>query len=258
MLQITAELIDRQLQGPGQELRLRAPELAQQLSPGQAVLLRGGWGPEPHLRRTFHPVAIDGESWTIRVPPSGDRAHAWLRTAPLGAEIDCLGPVGRGFSLPSGPRNLLCIGQGEPAWALLPLILLADTRRAAVTFAMQSHSYRDLIPPHRLPATVEYRVATLDGGRGDLGRLLPGLAEAMRWADAVAAAGSAAFYEELARAIEDARYALGRGFAQALHPTTFLCGVGACQACVADVAGGRRRVCLRGPVFDLVDLVAGR
>ena len=258
MLQITAELIDRQSQGPGQELQLRAPELAQQLSPGQAVLLRGGWGPEPHLRRTFHPVAIDGESWTIRVPPSGDRAHAWLRTAPLGAEIDCLGPVGRGFSLPSALHNVLCIGKGEPAWALLPLILLADARRGAVTFAVQSHSYRDLIPPHRLPATVEYRVATLDGRRGGPERLLPGLAEALRWADAVAAVGPADFYDELAEAIEGARYTLSRGFAQVLHPATFVCGVGACQACVADVAGGRRRVCLRGPVFDLVDLVTRR
>ena len=51
------------------------------------------------------------------------------------------------------------------------------------------------------------------------------------------------------------RYEISRGFVQALYPATFLCGNGACQTCVADVAGGRRRVCQRGPVFDLADVV---
>ena len=64
MLQLTAELIERQTHGSAQELRLHAPELARQLSPGQAVLVRTGWGREPYLRRTFHPIAVDNETWS--------------------------------------------------------------------------------------------------------------------------------------------------------------------------------------------------
>ena len=39
------------------------------LAPGQAVLAKCGWGLEPYLRRTFHPVASDVETWTLGVPP---------------------------------------------------------------------------------------------------------------------------------------------------------------------------------------------
>ena len=67
MLQTAVELIDRRTAGPAQELTLRAPELARVLAPGQAVLVKCGWGLEPYLRRTFYPLAVDGESWALRV-----------------------------------------------------------------------------------------------------------------------------------------------------------------------------------------------
>ena len=71
----------------------------------------------------------------------------------------------------------------------------------------------------------------------------------------VVAAAPLPFYSQLAAAVKAVRYEISRGFAQVLYPATFLCGTGACRsASVADVAGGRRRVCLRGPVFDLADV----
>ena len=68
------------------------------------------------------------------------------------------------------------------------------------------------------------------------------------------AAGSLEFYAILATAVRAARFELTHGFAQVLYPATFLCGVGACQACVADLHGGRRRICQRGPVLDLAEV----
>ena len=59
------------------------------------------------------------------MPPGGDWGHAWLRAAPLGTAIDCLGPVGIGYLVPLGVRNLLCVGVGEPAWTLLPVVTQA-------------------------------------------------------------------------------------------------------------------------------------
>ena len=159
MIQITATLIERQTSGPNQELRLRAPVLTRALAPGQAILVKAGWGLEPYLRRTFHAIAIDDETWTLRVPPGGDWGHAWLRAAPLGTELDCLGPVGIGFSLPANARNVLCLGEGDEAWALLPVIALADAAGVSVTLAVEAFTGRDLLPAQRLPATVEYHTA---------------------------------------------------------------------------------------------------
>ena len=258
VLQVTAELIERRIYGPVQELRLRAPELARRLSAGQAVLVRAGWGLEPFLRRTFHPVALDAESWTLRLPPSGDWGHAWLRTVAPGTEIDCLGPVGRGYVIGPGARNVVCAGEEEAAWALLPAVLEADAAGLSTAFTLQTTRERDLIPPGRLPAGVEYRVARSQGSPGDPERLADTLGEWLGWADTVLAAGSLRFYGQLAEAIKAVRFGIDRGFAQVLYlRQTFFCGTGACHSCVADLPGGRRRVCLRGPVFDLLDILPG-
>jgi hypothetical protein len=74
------------------------------------------------------------------------------------------------------------------------------------------------------------------------------------WAEELCASTGLDAYGALAETVTAVRFVLPRGFAQVIYPMQFLCGTGACQACVADVAGGRRRVCLRGPVFDLVDV----
>jgi dihydroorotate dehydrogenase electron transfer subunit len=200
-------------------------------------------------------VAIDEEGFAIRLAPDADRGRAWLRMAPVGAEVDCLGPVGQGFQLPERGQRILCLGQGEGAWALLPLVRAASARGLSVVLAVEATTRRQTIPARDLPLSVEYRVATLDGSAGRRGDLQPQFDELLAWADAVMAAGSHAFYQRLGRAIENTRVLFDRGFAQALYQTDFFCGFGACQACAADVAGGRRRVCLRGPVFDLKDLL---
>ncbi len=261
MIQTTVELINRHAVGPAQELTLRAPELARALSPGQAVLMKTGWGLEPYLRRTFYPIAIGDEAWAIRVPPGGDWGHAWLRAAAVGTTIDCLGPVGIGYLVPLGVRNVLCIGVGESTWTLMPVVVQAEVRGLSVVLAMEARTGRELIPTQRLPAAVEYRAITADSGHtesqwadlfsGSASGSGPGLLD---WADVVVAAAPLPFYSQLAAAVKAVRYEISRGFAQVLYPATFLCGTGACQSCVADVAGGRRRVCLRGPVFDLADV----
>jgi len=261
VLQTTATLVARAAVGRAQELTLHAPALARVLVPGQAILIKTSWGQDPYLRRTFYPVAIDDETWSVRVPPSPDWGHAWLSAAPLGAELDCLGPVGVGFNVPPGVRHVLCVGADEPAWALLPAVQVAESRGLAVALAVEARSVRELIPTQRLPAAVEYHAITPDMGwpTQRWAELLTGRASTpeqglLAWADLVLAAAPLPFYSQLAEAMRRVRYDLARGVVQVLYPASFLCGVGACQACVADVAGGRRRVCLRGPVFDLVEL----
>jgi dihydroorotate dehydrogenase electron transfer subunit len=227
--------------------------------------VRAGWGREPYLRRTFYPIALDGETFLLRLMPGGDWGHAWLSAAAIGSQVDCLGPVGIGFGLAPGTRNLLCLGEEGASWSLLPLIEQAAAPPAlggrpagmAVTLAVEGASVRDLLPASRLPATVEYHLATLDGSQGHRGRLDTLLPDWLAWADAVCAAGSLPFYERLAQAIHASRFRLERGFVQVLYQVPLFCGTGACQSCRVDLAHGRRRVCLRGPVFDLLDVRPG-
>lgn len=265
LIQAIGTLLDRRATGPALELTVRAPELARLLTPGQPVLVRPGPTLAPYLRRTFYPIALGAEDFTIRIPPphilgaalSTDWGDAWLRIAPVGAEIDCLGPVGNGFAVAAGVRNVLCLGEGNLAWGLLPLIQWADAAGLSVTFVVGSPSTRWALPANRLPAGVEYHLVTSDGRPDVIRPLLSTLFDLLPWADGLYAALPVEAYPALGDTVRQARYALSPGFAQAIYGGHFLCGVGACQACVADVAGGRRRVCLRGPVFDLTEIVRG-
>lgn len=249
MIQVRAQIIERQQEGVAQELRLLAPCLARQLSPGQAILLRAGWGADPYLRRTFFPIVIDDETFSIRVPAGGDRGFAWLKILPLGSTVDCLGPVGHGFSLPESATRLLCLGMGEWVWALLPLVRQAALRQIAVTFVVEVSTARQAPSSQCLPLSAEYHRFVL-GQKRTLDEALPTF---LGWADRLAVAAPISTYPQLAESIRQHRILLPRGFAQVLYPASFLCGIGACQTCAVDIAGGRRRVCLRGPVFDLVD-----
>ena len=65
------------------------------------------------------------------MPLGSDWGYAWLRLVPVGTAIDCLGPVGVGFLVPLGVRNLLCVGVGEPAWSLLPVVTGTPRQRGA-------------------------------------------------------------------------------------------------------------------------------
>jgi hypothetical protein len=78
----------------------------------------------------------------------------------------------------------------------------------------------------------------------------------LQWADLVCAAGSLDFLHGLRQQIDEARYGLRSGFAQALAPVPLHCGVGACLACLVSSGSDRgwHRACVRGPVFDLTEL----
>ena len=256
MQQIIGEIISRETHVGGQELRIQAPALARELKPGQPVLVHGAWGADPLLRRMFYPIQIEAESWVLRLPPSGDRAHAWLRAAPIGTQIDCLGPIGAGFHRPADRRRVLCLGQEGESWTVLPAATLCAEDGAQVALVLIGASRRDLVPPARVPPLVEVHLQVPDGDANTLGRLARQLSEMITWADLVLAAGDLAFYAELASIIREARFGLQRGFAQLLHPVRLMCGYGACQACAVDLVAGSRQVCVSGPVFDLVDVVS--
>lgn len=254
VIQSMAIVTDRRVAGPAVELTLHAPDLARLLRPGQPVLVKAGPGMWPYLRRTRYPIALGAESFALRVPPSPDWGDAWLRTANVGAAIDCIGPVGLGFEWDGQVRNLLCVAEDDAVWDLLPLIDWADAAGLSVALVAGAATVRTALPVQRLPAGVEYHLVSGDGQPDVRRSLMSTLSDLLPWADALAASAPLDAYGALVQTITSARYGLSRGFAQVIYPMQFLCGVGACQACVADVAGGRRRVCLRGPVFDLVDV----
>lgn len=235
-------------------LRIQGPRELVQCRPGQFFMLRCGPAWSPYLRRALFPVDINPESVAFWLQSLADEGLAWLSRRRQGDQLDLIGPLGKGFSLPAQQRHLLLVAEAAQVAPLLALMQMQLARQGSVALLLHAPTAAALLPPGMLPPSVEYYTATADGSAGDANALETLLAAMLGWADAVATAGSAGFLRRLQRQINEARPMPQRGFAQALAPVALPCGAGACLGCLVDTARGFHRACQRGPVFDLAEL----
>jgi len=237
-------------------LRLRAPTLIKGMRPGQFLLASTE---TEYVRRPFFPVALEADGFSVLLPPDGPLS----RLGP-GDEVDCIGPLGKGFPLPSSTHNLLLLARSHVFGAsagqngvsfLLTLIdhaLVAGTR---VLLIHEAPTAAQLFPPTGLPPGVEVRLVTSDGSRGHAGAALDLLPELAQWADQVCAVGDPEWYAALVRALREHRLRLSEGFAWGvLAPEIMPCGLGVCGGCAVETKRGYQYPCTDGPVFDLTKI----
>ena len=103
-------------------LGLDSPDLGRSAVPGQFVHLRVVQGWDPLLRRPMSIFRIRPGGVSLMVREVGRGSDLIARTSP-GESLDCLGPLGRGFSLDRRHSRLLMIGGG---YGVAPLIGLAE------------------------------------------------------------------------------------------------------------------------------------
>jgi len=241
-------------------------------------------GRRPLLRRPFSLAgrrdAPDGAARLEVLHRVVGVGTAWLAQQPAGAELDLMGPLGRGFEdVAARPRAAL-VGGGT---GIGPLLYLAEALAGAGVEAVAFAGARTarLLPltvaddeppsqagwPTRCTAEFSARgtpavIATDDGSLGRCGLVHEALA---RWMDddggdpsdlAVFACGPEAMMRAVAHLCRDrgclCRLALERHMA---------CGVGTCQGCAVKVRADNDRgwafklACRDGPVFDAQELI---
>ena len=176
---VRAEVLDNRALSPDYNvLALAAPEVAGAASPGQFVMIKAGRGHDPLLRRPFSVFevlrdargVVSGLSlWNKRVGPSTALVYAAKR----GDRVDCLGPLGRPFSIVDRPSDAWMVAGGV---GLAPFAALAEAlrgrgisstlfygaRSAGELFYLQL--FRDL--------GVELLLTTEDGSAGERGRIV--------------------------------------------------------------------------------------
>jgi dihydroorotate dehydrogenase electron transfer subunit len=229
-------------------LRLRAPEIAREARPGQFVML----GPiddgalDPFLPRPFsiHRAGPDGDL-ELLYALVGRVTREMARLAP-GRRVGLLGPQGRGFSA-TGTGELWLVAGGL---GVAPLVFLAEREapRRKVRLFYGVRSADRAVPLLRLQeAGVAIDLATDDGSAGSPGTVTQRI-EAAGPPPAGAVIAACGPWKML-RAI----HALAARWETPLElslETRMACGMGACLGCAIQLAAGRRRVCLDGPVFD--------
>ncbi len=237
-----------------QVLALDAPAIAIQAQPGQFVHVRIPTLAASRLRRPFSIYDVEPETGRLfilyKVVGFGTRHLAEL---PEGAEIQVLGPIGRGFPL-TGSGVPFLVGGG---YGVAPLWFLATRLPRKGVLFVGGRTVADILEVERFQKLGwVVRVATQDGSQGVRGLVTVPLDEAL------AEESNAVLYacgpDGMLRAVGERAIAHGIQGWLSLDKH-MVCGVGACLACVQRICreGTERlaRVCIDGPVFESREIV---
>ncbi len=227
------------------------------LQPGQFfnIVTRFPGSFDPLLRRPYSVYRAHRHTSTLTflVRPFG-RGSAWLAERLPGEPLGMLGPLGNSFTIPNRAQRLLMIGGGV---GVAPLVMLSDeavSRNLDVVFVMGAANEAGLLAASELSDRIEYVVATDDGSRGHRGLATEVVGNFVPWADQIYACGPEPMYRTL-RAVVDPLRINRRPSVQVSVERGMACGLGACLGCVVETTRGMIASCVKGPVFDLDEVI---
>jgi dihydroorotate dehydrogenase electron transfer subunit len=227
--------------------RLDCPQM-ERAQPGQFVMVRCGEGIEYQLRRPFSLHRQEGDQLSLLFKVVG-RGTRWLSERQAGEKIDLLGPLGNGYQIHPGSKNLLLAAGGI---GIAPLVFLAEEaikKGKRVTLLLGAPTARQLYPSKLLPTKVKLITATEDGSTGRKGmitEILPGF----DGADQLFACGPLPMYQTMAQMA-----GLKDKPVQVSLEMRMGCGLGICYGCTVKTRNGLRQACKNGPIFNLSDIL---
>jgi dihydroorotate dehydrogenase electron transfer subunit len=258
-------LANRRLSPEYHVLALEAPEIAAVTEPGQFVMVKPGHDLEPLLRRPFSVFEIlrDGAGAPLGISVLSKRIGVTTQRmydVEPGARVQCLGPLGRPFSLPDRDTEVWMVAGGV---GLAPFATVAERlapRGVPLTLFYGGRSEHDLFHLDYFERlAVRIVLATEDGSRGEQGRVTVPLERALHESSSdarvlVQACGP----EPMLAAVAGLTARYGRRCEVSVE-RVMGCGLGGCYSCVVPVktTNGFHHVrsCIGGPVFDAATLV---
>ena len=236
-------------------MELRAPEIARAVRPGQFVHLLVPGIDRHLLRRPFSVYACDLAYGSIELlyQTVGVGTEQMARLS-IGTELDVMGPIGTGWSVPDADERVLLVGGGVGA---APLYLFCEQlvelgRSVDVVLGAQTEAA--LVCRERYERLLGRKVAcsTDDGSFGRAGFCTSLVEEALATGDfgQVAVCGPEPLMRIVAGLCADAGISCFVSLERRMA-----CGVGACLSCVVETKTGRKRACVDGPVFDAAEVV---
>lgn len=215
--------------------------------PGQFVEVRVDGSPRTFLRRPLSICNVDEERrelWLlVAAVGDGTRRLTELRE---GAVVNCVLPLGRGFSLRG---DSLLVGGGV---GVAPLLYLGRQLRAAghtPTFLLGAKTADELLLTDHFRRCGRVLLTTEDGSAGERGFVTDHSVLRTEHFANISCCGPKPMMMAVARHAKahaiDCEVSLENMMA---------CGLGACLCCVEPTVRGHLCVCTDGPVFDINDL----
>lgn len=243
---------------------LTADDAYKNAQPGQFVMVKLDSGFAPLLRRPFsiHRLIDPGdgnagiELLYKMVGPTTDQ----MGGLQPGDTLSLLGPLGRGFSIPSEPARAALVGGGI---GIAPLVFLASELTEggqapdSTRVFLGGRSVADLLCVDDF-SQMGLRVSTTtdDGSAGEKGLVTGPLERALAAGDIdrVYACGPVGMLKGVAGLAEKYKVAC-----QVSIETYMACGMGACMGCAVKSKDPQedkcRHACLDGPVFDAAQII---
>ncbi len=234
-------------------IELSAPAMAGKCQPGQFLHIKPGRTDDPLLRRPisiYDVVAGSGRiSLLYRVVGKGT---GLLTRVKVNDQVDIMGPLGRGFTLPDQAESVLLVGGGVGIAPLLYLGRILKEKQCQVTVLCGAATAGQIVAGERFQDLgMSFKSATMDGSAGLKGLVtdLLNSYEAPAGIDRVYTCGP----EPMMAAVA------GWAGAQNIWGEVSLeehmaCGVGACLGCARKLNNdndGYVKVCKDGPVFNI-------
>jgi dihydroorotate dehydrogenase electron transfer subunit len=249
---------NRRVNAEYRHLVVSCSEEAARARPGQffQLLCPHPVGEQPFLRRPMSLYGADPANRQVeflyKVAGAGTRG---LDTVKVDGTLDIMGPLGVGFSLDVGWRNIVAVGRGAGLATLAPLAQAARTNGTHVTAVLSARNPEllvsvDLFKRHGADV-ISVTDSEQTSGPGNVECILRRLIADGK-CDAFFTCGSSRLMRVQQRLAQEFNRP-----GQVAMEQQMACGIGLCYCCVRDfnVNGEivNRRICWDGPVFDLME-----
>jgi len=238
---------------------IESPDIAATAQPGQFITVRCG---DFTLRRPFSIHQVSSREIALLFKIAG-KGTLWLSQRQKRDRIDILGPLGKGYNIEPGARNLLLVAGGI---GIAPLVFLMHHASAqhqitlihGVSTAALLHPFSESYQPSAVGC--QFIPITEDGSRGKRGIATDILPDFLDWADQIYACGPVAMYKAMTEMswrvpIQSGQSNLKLKKCQVSLEVRMGCGFGACYGCTINTNKGLKQVCRDGPVFELGDII---
>lgn len=231
------------------------------MNPGQFVEVRVDGSASTFLRRPISINFVDKEKnelWLL-LATVGEGTKTLAKMKP-GDKLNCVLPLGNGFTIPSVRNNEcadrpssispLLVGGGVGVAPLLYLGKLLKELGVDITFLLGARSAKDLLMLSEFEKYGRVLVTTEDGSMGEKGFVTNHSVLQKESFNMIQVCGPTPMMKAVAR------YAREKNIeCEVSLENLMACGLGACLCCVEKTTDGNLCVCKDGPVFNIKRLL---
>jgi dihydroorotate dehydrogenase electron transfer subunit len=233
-------------------LRLTDHRPLPDMVPGQFVEVRVDGSDTTFLRRPISINFVDkscNELWLL-VATIGDGTRR-IGTLKAGDAVNCVLPLGNGFTMPQTPQQrILLVGGGVGVAPLLYMGAEMKKKKIEPTFLLGARSKGDLLEIDLFKQYGRVFVTTEDGSEGEKGFVTNHSILQNEHFDRIATCGPKPMMVAVARHAHQADIEC-----EVSLENMMACGLGACLCCVEKTTKGNLCVCKEGPVFNVKQLL---